>query len=705
VVAVAVIVGCSQNGLKLEEPDVTAFANVNVVPMNKDTVLENYTVVVDDGKIASAAPVDEIVIPENARVIDGTGRFLMPGLVDMHVHLEHEDALTLFLANGVTTVRNMWGTASHLVWRERINNGEIVGPTIYTAGPIIDGPPGIWDGSVVFDNPDSAEQLVIDHIQNGYDFLKVYYLKEGAFKALIAAAKKHDIPVIGHASDDVGQEGVLFSGQHSIEHLDGYWKMLEADDSPYRRDDFDYHSYIMTWNYIDESKMPAAASLTKQSGIWNCPTLVVYERDASHVVADSLYSLPEMRYMDPVSLASWDPTTYFATMRRTDEEWEANNNTYPELTKLTGYLHRAGARLLLGTDCLNSFVVPGFSVHNELQNFIRAGLTPYEAIRTGTYNVAECLGALDEFGTIAPSLRADLILLEDNPLEDIKNLTNRVGVMVRGRWFPEKDLHGRLEEIVSSYVPPKDRFEGVAPIESKGEPILSAHYEFRYNEISFGEERLRLFSLDGNRYELISQTVTDRPYLTQTSVSMALDSSLMCDHIEYLNETSTGNNSLEFDLEDDSLYVGGRLKGDVKLDQRRFLAQNEFMNPPRAGVCVSDVPVMASFVQFGGDLLDLDVGDSAIISNISHQLSLPYDFVEETVVIKRLPDSEKMQDDEVDSLRMYSYDVSLPHAAIHSELATDEEGTVVSLKVEQQIGNLSVQLVNKGKGPSIYESQ
>ena len=537
---VVLVAGCGRDRESNDDKLTWAFVNVNVVPMDKDTVLENYTVVVDGQAIISVGPVEEINIPNTAEVIDGTDRFLIPGLVDMHVHIEHEDALTLFLANGVTTVRNMWGTASHLVWRERVNNGEIVGPTIYTAGPVIDGPPGVWDGSIVFDDPDSAEQLVIDHIEKGYDFIKVYYLKEDAFKALIAAAKTHDIPVIGHASDDVGQEGLLFSGQHSIEHLDGYWKMLEADDSPYRRDDFDYHSYIMTWNYIDENKMPTAASLTKHSGIWNCPTLVVYERDASPSETDSLYSLPEMKYMDPISLASWDPSTYFVTMGRTDEEWEADKNAYPELTRFTGYLHRAGTRLLLGTDCPNPFVVPGFSVHNELQNFIKAGLTPFEAIKTGTYNAAECLGALDEFGTIAPGLRADLILLEDNPLEDIKDLTNRVGVMVRGRWLPEKDLQGRLDEIVSSYTPPEDRFEGVVRIESKGEPILSARYELRYNEISFGEERFGLFGLDGGRYELISQTVTDRPYHTQTSVRMALDSSFMCDHIEYLNETQYG---------------------------------------------------------------------------------------------------------------------------------------------------------------------
>jgi hypothetical protein len=224
---------------------------------------------------------------------------------------------------------------------------------------------------------------------------------------------------------------------------------------------------------------------------------------------------------------------------------------------------------------------------------------------------------------------------------------------------------------------------------------MSARYELRYNDLPFGEERFDLFVFDSNRYELTSQIVTDRPYFTNTSVRMALESSFRCDRIEYLNETSTGNNSLVFERGGDSLYVNGTLKGDIKLDERRSLDKDGFINPPRVGVSVSDVPVIASFLQLRGELLDLDVGDSLIIRNISHQVSLPYDFVKESVVIKRIPDFSGTQDDTPSRLREYSYDISLPHAAIHCDLAMDEEGTIVSLEVEQQIGILSIQLVTK----------
>ena len=427
------------------------FLDVNIVPMDSERILEHQTVIIRNRKIERIGSFQEIEIPEDAIKIDGKGKYLMPGLVDMHAHIENEDALILFLANGVTSIRNMWGSPKHLTWKKRILAGELTGPSIYTAGSLVDGPPGIWDDAIVLDNPEEAEKFVVDQKEKGYDFIKVYYLQKEPFYALLAAAQKHNIPVIGHVSDDVGLEGVLTSGQYSIEHLDGYWMSLEADNSPFRGKYVDYHSYLMKWNYMDETKMPDVAALTKSSGIWNCPTLVVSQRDASPAEADSFYALPEMKYMDPVSLASWDPTTYFSTMNRTDEEWEAIDKEFPILVKLTGQLHKAGAKLLLGTDTPNPFVVPGFSIHTELQNFVNAGMTPYDAIKTGTYNAAECLGELDKIGTIQTGKQADLILLEDNPLEDVANITHRCGLMGRGQWFSEEELQLKLEEIIFSY--------------------------------------------------------------------------------------------------------------------------------------------------------------------------------------------------------------------------------------------------------------
>lgn len=691
-ISLALNFGCGQEKQSTDTQVVHAFVNVNMVTMDKERIVENQTVIVRGERIESVGDSGNVETPSDEIVINCAGKYLMPGLVDMHAHVEHEDALILFLANGVTTIRNMWGTPSHLVWKDRIQKGEIIGPTIYTAGPVIDGPPGVWDGSIVLDNPADVEQLVLKHIEQGYDYLKVYYLKKEVFKALIAAAKRYDIPVIGHVSDDVGIEGVLASGQYTIEHLDGYSKMLEADDSPFRSDTFDYHSYIMTWNHIDESKMPAAAALTKSSGVWNCPTLVVYQRNASPAQADSLYALPEMQYMDPVSLASWDPATYFVTMNLTAEEWEADHMAYLVLTRFTGYLHKAGARLLLGTDTPNPFVVPGFSIQTELQNFIKAGMTPYEAIKTGTYNAAECLGELDHSGTIAAGKRADLILLNENPLEDVGNITDRVGVMARGRWFSEEELQGRLEQIAASYRPPPDRFDSVAEIDSRGSLIQESRYKLKYNGIPFGEERYCLYALDGDSYELISQTVTDRPYSTETTAKMTLDSAYRCNHIEYLNITSTGSNSLTFIRDNDSLQIKGELKGGAKIMEKKPISQDEFISPPRALVCVSDVPIVASYLQLSKQFEKMEIGDSLAVKKASLQLVLPFGVVEETFSVKRHPDSEQQFNGEIIPIRVFSCIISLPHMEVHSTLSADLKGRVVSLEIEQQIGNLSFHL-------------
>jgi len=671
-----------------------AFLDVNIVPMDSERIIEHQTVIIYNGKIENIGSSQEIEIPRDAIEIDGRGKYLMPGLVDMHAHIEHEDALILFLANGVTTVRNMWGSPKHLIWKKRILAGELTGPSIYTAGTLADGPPGIWDESIVLENPKEAEKFVVDQKEKGYDFIKVYYLQEGPFYALLTAARKHNIAVIGHVSDDVGLERVLTSGQYSIEHLDGYWMSLEAENSPYRGKYIDYHSYLMKWNYIDKAKMPTVAALTKSSGIWNCPTLIVPQRNASPADADSFYALPEMKYMDPVSLASWDPTTYFVTMNRTDEEWDAISKEFSILVKLTGHLHKSGAKLLLGSDTPNPFVVPGFSIHSELQNFINAGMSPYEAIKTGTYNAAECLGKLDKFGTIQIGKQADLILLEDNPLTDVANITNRCGVMIRGQWFSEDDLQAKLEKIASSYSSPKNRFADIPPIMSKNEPVQEGRYELIYNGVPFGEERYVLFANKNGRFELISQTVTDRPYATKTHVNMQLDHAYNCSEIEYENQTSTGKNLLRLTCSDNSLKIVDTLEEYEEIYKNITISKNVIICPPMASVSVSSVPVLSSYLQFTERLKSLSIGDSSIVVKNSLQFNFPFKILEETIKIYRLKDSGRQIIEDTMPIRVYRFIVTSPNVSINSILSTDLKGHIVSLEIEQQIGILGFNIVN-----------
>jgi len=407
-----------------QRPAVVAFVNVNVVPMDRERILPGQTVIVRADRISEVGPADTTAIPEGALRIDGGDKYLMPGLVDMHVHQRQDYQLTLFIANGVTAIRNMWGRDYHLRLREKIKKGKVVGPTIYTTGPIIDGYPPYWPGSTAVETREQAAQVVAEHKNAGYDFIKVYFgLSLECYDAIIEAAGKHGMTVVGHCSA-VGLEHALAAGQHSIEHLDYYCYFLWIEDSLGER--------------IDETKIPYIVQATREAGTWNCVTLSVNTVGRTSEGAEQEHQLAYMKYVPLFVKQRW-PKKWFKT--------PVNSFIMSNKKLITKALHDAGAGILLGTDTWNPYVVAGFSLHQELRNLVDAGLTPYEAIKAGTRDAAECMGELDEFGTITDGLRADLILVEDNPLEDVGNADRRVGVMVRGRWFPQSELQAMLDEL------------------------------------------------------------------------------------------------------------------------------------------------------------------------------------------------------------------------------------------------------------------
>ena len=436
-----------------------AFVHVTVVPMDTPRVLTDQTVLVKGTRILAVSPTGSTAVASRARVIDGTGKFLMPGLADMHVHAWMELDLALFVANGVTTVRNMWGASQHLAWQQASAKGTLFGPTVHTAGPLLDGEPPIWDSSTVVRNPAEATAAVRLGHARGYEFVKVYArLSRPAYDAVVAEAARLGIPVAGHVPGDVGLEHVLDSHQSSIEHLDGYFMASQRADSPALRGK-DRAARLRVSDYVDDAKLAHWVERTRLAGTWNCPTLIVGRRFVPLDEARQLFARPEMQYVAPTTLASWDPTKDFRLKANTPDDFMALRRSDARKTRLVKQLHDAGARLLLGTDCPNPFVVPGFSVHEELVALVGAGLTPFEALRAGTKDAATYLG--DDFGEVAPGKRADLILVAADPLEDVRNATHRVGVMVRGVWHPEPELRAALEAAVRSFDPAIDRLAGL----------------------------------------------------------------------------------------------------------------------------------------------------------------------------------------------------------------------------------------------------
>ena len=427
----------------------TAFVSVNVIPMDHEGVLPDQTVLVYGERIHAIGPASQVQVPEAAVVIDGHDRYLMPGLADMHAHIMEEDQLLLFVANGVTTVRNMSGGAAHLAWRKRIDEGDLLGPTIYTAGPIIDGDPPEWPESTIVTTPKQARDVVVAQKKAGYDFLKVYSnLSREAYDALIQAARVHDIPVTGHVPQDVGLDHVLVARQRCIEHLDGYEVALVSDDGPsIERKAF---AHLFFWLHLDVSKIPSAVRKTREAGTWNCPTLVVLQKWLPPDQANALLQRDEFRYLSSAELDFHRPGGNYLK-RFTPEMYEAAAVGESARKTLTKALHDGGARILLGTDTPNPLIVPGFSLQEELQNLVDAGMTPYQALKAGTHDAAEFFDALDEFGTVAVGRRADLILVEENPFDDVANVAERVGVMVRGTWYPQAKLQARLDALAEKY--------------------------------------------------------------------------------------------------------------------------------------------------------------------------------------------------------------------------------------------------------------
>ena len=432
---------------------VTAFVGVDVVPMDREGVLRDQTVIVRDDTIVEIGPSKDVRVPDGAFRIagseNGVPRYLMPGLADMHVHAWSPDDLVLFVANGVTTIRNMFGSTTHVEWRRKIAAGENFGPAIYTAGPIIDGDPPVWPGSAVLVDAAKAESVVLEQKEAGYDFLKVYArLPLPAYDAICAAARKHGMRVMGHVPGAVGLAHVLESKQDSVEHLDGLVELAQKDGSPYKGK-VDFRTQAKAWKHVDDAKLAEAAKSAAANGVWSCPTLVVYQKWVPKDEAQALFERPEMRYVPASERMFWQPGSNYLS-RLPSDVIEAVQASDIDRKRAVGILHKGGARILLGTDMGNPFVIAGYAAHEELQNLVASGLSSFEALRAGTSGAAEFMRAGEEWGTVAKGRRADLLLLEANPLEDVRNAARRVGVMIRGAWCTKAELHARLEALATA---------------------------------------------------------------------------------------------------------------------------------------------------------------------------------------------------------------------------------------------------------------
>jgi imidazolonepropionase-like amidohydrolase len=414
-----------------------AFEHVNLISMDRvptSAVDTDATVLIQNGAIVGVGTGSTITrkIPDGALRIDGRGKFLVPALAEMHAHIpndtaEAERVLFMYVANGIGTIRSMLGDPSHFRLRERVRKGEIIGPAMILSGPSFSG--------ATAPTAAAATARVADEKSAGYDFLKIHPgVPRSAFDALATAADRASIRFAGHVPADVGLQRALQAKYWTIDHLDGYVEALAGPKAP-ASENFG----VNLMSRIDESRIAALASDTKAAGVWNVPTQILLENWYGPDSAEAMQKRPEMQYVSLAELRQW-----VATKRANMAEYSAQDRArfISVRRRLIKQLQDAGALLLLGSDAPQVWNVPGFSVHRERASYVAAGLTPYQALATGTRNVDAHLSALDpQFTT---SRRSSLLLLDANPLENITSTTRIAGVLIGGRWLPKAEIDRRL---------------------------------------------------------------------------------------------------------------------------------------------------------------------------------------------------------------------------------------------------------------------
>lgn len=430
--------------------------NVSVIDVMTGTIRGGVTVTISNQRIKAIEPGARSEVASDARVVDGSGKFLIPGLWDMHVHWYDERFLPLFTANGVTGIRQMWGQPVHFDWRERVKSQRLTAPRQYIASTIVDGPSPVWPGSLVVTN-DTEARSAVEKLQGlGFDFIKVYErLSRDAYFAIAAEAKARGLSFGGHVPRSITALEAAKVGQRSIEHLSGVLlgtSSLEGDLKHQRaellaggrgmntatRDAMRALDERLLATY-DETKASTLFAAFVAHGTWHCPTLTVLRSLAS--LDDPAFTAdPRLKYM-PVSIRnSWMPTNDVRFASKGPADYAMGKRLFGKNLEVVGAMRRAGVKFLAGTDALNPFAFPGFSLHDELELLVEAGLTPLEAIQSATINAAEYVGQSREVGTIEVGKAADVVLLDANPLAKIANTKRIAAVVIGGQLLQRAEL-------------------------------------------------------------------------------------------------------------------------------------------------------------------------------------------------------------------------------------------------------------------------
>lgn len=427
-----------------QAPKAIAFTNVHVVPLDRDGVLPDHTVVVQGDEIVEMGASDITRVPAGATVIDGKGKFLMPGMAEMHAHIPGGKAtdafmhrvLALFVANGVTLIRGMLGDPRHLPLRGEVARGAVVGPTIFTSGPSFNGNTAT--------SPDVAQRMAREQRDAGYDLLKVHPgVPRAAFDAMAREANARGTFFAGHVPADVGLEHALRSGYRTIDHIDGYFEFAVRKDAPVDLKNPGFFGANFA-AHLDPARLATAVEATRKQTVWIVPTQGLMEIFMSSATPEEMRRWPGVEYIPADIVDGWVKQRQ-TFMSQPGFSKETNDRFLAERRKLLKMLHDGCKCIAMGSDAIQTFSVPGFSIHNEMGAMVRSGLTPQQVYATGARGAASVFGLEDSVGYVRVGYKADLVLVDADPLTDVANFARQTGTMVRGRWYPRADLLAKIK--------------------------------------------------------------------------------------------------------------------------------------------------------------------------------------------------------------------------------------------------------------------
>jgi imidazolonepropionase-like amidohydrolase len=491
------------------------FTHVHVIDGTGAPATSDKTVVIAGGRITAIGNAATERVPDGARVVDASGKYLIPGLWDMHVHWYDERYLDLFVANGITGIRQMFGMPLHLEWRARTWLADRFVPRQMIASPIVDGPRPIFPGSLRAVTAEEGRQAVRQIKSGGYDFVKVYVgVPREAYLAIADEAKKQGLAFCGHVPAAVTAREASDAGQKSIEHLDGVLMACSSAEKALSAERSRMMQGVNVQTGVDSTKRATRRRISERqlatfdgkkaarlyarfvrNGTWQCPTLTVNRMLA--MLGDAEFRAdPRLKYMPKAIREAWQPENYPFLRTATAKDYAITKRVFRKQMETVGAMRRAGVSFLAGTDVINPYCFPGFSLHDELSLLVQAGLTPMEALQAATSNAATYGGFGDSLGTIQVGKIADLVLLDANPLEDIGNTKRIAGVVMGGRLIERAGLDEMLARVEKIANLPSIAGVLKATVESKG--VAAAVEQYRTLKRSepdayeFGEDELNM---------------------------------------------------------------------------------------------------------------------------------------------------------------------------------------------------------------------